>query len=199
MKKKLFQRARNILLILLTLIIGTYLGVRIWLGYRFDKVVEDLNYSEFVENINNTADLPSNVHEAYYKVFNSGTNNSTNELIAKIPLKLIGFEVNNEECPCITVNYGFVVNFWDRLSVGLQLDKDVGSQKCLNAYLENFDFLYGQIGISNASKYYYNLPIEELSEIELLELCIMTKNPSFYNKRTNSDILNNELKRIMFR
>ena len=40
-----------------------------------------------------------------------------------------------------------------------------------------------QKGIYNASEYYYEKDLKDLSSKEQLELIIMMKNPAYYNKR----------------
>ena len=82
------------------------------------------------------------------------------------------------------------------LSVGLSLDKDVSPKKCLDFYLSRFDFLYSTIGIQNASKFYYQKDLEQLSDDEMFELSVMTLNPAFYNKIRRPDILKEKVEKV---
>jgi hypothetical protein len=141
----------------------------------------DLDYDEYAYSIKSTENLPIRVFYAYSEIHNYDQNTTTNQFIFEIPFRMVSFKYQNARCACVDVNYEFVWNTFDRWTVGLQLDNDVGSEKCLEYRLNNFDFLYGQIGIRSASKFYFRKTIEQLSELELIKLCLMTKNPSLYN------------------
>ena len=59
-----------------------------------------------------------------------------------------------------------------------------------------------QKGIYNASEYYYEKDLKDLSSKEQLELIIMMKNPAYYNKRRfpkrleqEAEILFNEIEK----
>ena len=64
------------------------------------------------------------------------------------------------------------------------------------AYLSKFDFLNNARGIKKATKLYYNKNIQDLNERECLELVIMTKNPSLFNKYRNQDKLDIEVNKV---
>jgi len=173
-----------------------YFGLRIWLYNRFDSVVEDLDYQEYVDDIKATVPLLENVFEAYEKIHHYDERTSTNQFLTSIPIKLLQKPNKHYICPCVEVNYKFVRNTFDRWTVGLHLDRDVGSRKCLEYHLNNQDFLMNQIGIRNASEFYFGKVLEELSGREMLKLCLMTKNPHLYNPliyRERTDRWLNEL------
>lgn len=196
MYAKLFKRIRYVLIILLVLIVFLFISIRIWLGYRFDSEVDINDYKSFSREIKTTEKLPENVYIAFEKVYNYNQNSTCNGILLKTPVSLL-FNVEKPNCPCFEINYGFALSFIDRLTVGIQLDKDVGSQRCLDYYLNNFDFLNGQKGIKPASIFYYEKPLNKLSDVELIELCIMTKNPLRYNKKIYPEELVRERNRIL--
>lgn len=177
-----------------------YFGVRIWLYSRFDSVVQDLNYSEYVDELKSTSRLPDKVFEAYEKIHYYDERTTTNQFLTGIPIELLKHRRNQtSRCSCVDVNYRFVYNTFDRWTVGLHLDNDVGSRKCLEYYLNNQDFLYNQIGIRNAAEFYFEKPLEALSEREMLELCLMARNPYMYNPITKPERIASGLKRYLER
>lgn len=193
-------RIFRFLLITSVCIIGiTYGAIRFWLGYRFQDVVTDKDYPSLVKSLRASKVLPDKVYQAFDNVHSYNGTISTNSLIHKIPLELLlvsRSKRNRDNCPCFKINYHFVVSFWDRLTVGLQLDHDVGSQKCLDYYLNNFYFNIEPIGIRNAALYYFGKSLESMNETELIKLCLMTKSPSLYNPITHPENVERELKKL---
>jgi hypothetical protein len=196
MIKKFLKKVSFVLILILLLGIFGFVSARIWLGYRFNSKISYLRYKEFFEDIRNAESMPKELYDAYSRVHPYDQNTSTNELLLKTALRLFNDKFTETNCPCVEVNHPFVTRFLDRLAVGIQLDKDAGTIKCLDYYLAHFDFLYGQIGIRNASKFYYKKPLESLEENELIELCIMTIS-AYYNKEKNPDKLKEKLSEII--
>lgn len=197
MANKILKNVSFLLILILLLGITGFVSVRMWLGYRFDSKIRDLGYKVFSEDIRNAQSMPNELYDAYSLVHTYNKNTLTNELLLKISLRLFDDKFAMANCPCVEVNYGFVTNLFDRLAVGIQLDKDVGSIKCLDYYLEHFFFHHGLRGVRNASKFYYNKPLESLEKNELIELCIMIRYPSIYDKKKNPDQLKKVLLRIL--
>jgi len=113
---------------------------------------------------------------------------TTNNLLLKLPFSIF-LNANLNTCPCVEADYGFVTKTIDRWTVGLALDKSTSPKKCLDFYLSRFDFLNMAIGIQEACKLYYKKDLNELSENEILELCVMTLNPSLYSKYRRQELL----------
>lgn len=189
------------LFILLLLSIGIYLAgfsvVRIWLGYRFDALNNQSDYNSFKTNVQKADELPEELYTAYLKVNHLNQLSSTNYLLAKTPFRLVGFNVKSEECPCYEANYGFVLDFWDRMAVGIQLDKEAGSKKCLDYYFQQIDFGYGQKGPEAAAVFYFGKPLRQLNKYQLMELCVMAKNPMIFNKKDHPERLKKVVSKIL--
>ncbi|NVK66311.1 MAG: transglycosylase domain-containing protein [Flavobacteriales bacterium] len=181
----------------LVFLILTYFSIRIWLIARFDDVVKDRPYTEFVQAINSTPPLPQQLFDAYARVYNFDERKTTNFFLVEIPWRSLSFRYQNTMCPCTRVNYPLVQNPWDRLTIGLALDRDVGSIKCMEYHLNTFDFLHSQIGVRNASSFYFGKELEDLSETEFLTLCIIMKNPSSYDPFRHPDNVRRELLKIL--
>ena len=106
----------------------------------------------------------------------------------------------SERCSCLDANYGLLVwNSLERISLGIQLDNKIGSKKCLEYYLNNIDFTNHVIGVKNASRVFYNKELEKLSDIEMIELSMISRNPSFYNKKKRPDVVKRRLNELLKR
>lgn len=164
-----------------------YFGARIWLYARFDSVVENLDYAGYVEDIKSTPALPETVFEAFEKVHNFDERRTTNQLLSSLPVEIFLNSRNMSSCSCMIIGRRQVQGPYNTMTLALHLDKDAGSRKCLEFYLNNCDFLFNQIGIRNASEFYFGKSLEDLSEREMLKLCLMSKNPALYNHITHPE------------
>ena len=68
--------------------------------------------------------------------------------------------------------------------IALRLEKRYTKNEIITMYLNQFDFLYNAVGISSASKVYFNKLPEELAPDEAAMLVGMCKNPGLYNPYT---------------
>lgn len=68
--------------------------------------------------------------------------------------------------------------------IALRLERRYTKNEILTMYLNQFDFLYNAVGISSASRVYYNKKPAELTPDEAAMLVGMCKNPSLYNPYT---------------
>ena len=169
----------------LTLIIVVLFGFYFWLNHRIDKVIDRKTYNYLVETIKTSKDLPNKFYNVYGQVTEYDEKSTTNKFLFYKTVALLSFDnlrKTKNPCPCIDANYGIESNTFDTWTVGLALDRDVSPKKCLDFYLSNFDFLFSVKGIQNASRFYYHKELDKLSDKEMLELSIMTINPTSFNK-----------------
>lgn len=68
--------------------------------------------------------------------------------------------------------------------IATRLESRFTKEEIITMYLNQFDFLYNAVGISNASKVYFNKTPKQLSKDEAAMLVGMCKNPSLYNPYT---------------
>ena len=80
---------------------------------------------------------------------------------------------------------------WARLNekaqeniIATRLEKRYTKEEIITMYLNQFDFLYNAVGISNASKVYFNKKPSQLKKEEAAMLIGMCKNPTLYNPYT---------------
>lgn len=70
--------------------------------------------------------------------------------------------------------------------IALRLEKRYTKKEIIAMYLNQFDFLYNAVGISSASRVYYNKKPIDLNPEEAAMLVGMCKNPTIYNPLTFS-------------
>lgn len=75
----------------------------------------------------------------------------------------------------------------DEAFLALQLEVHYSKEDILTGYLNTINYGQGNYGIQNASKYYFNKKVSELSMEESLMLSSIPKNPSHYNPVTDYD------------
>jgi hypothetical protein len=182
--------------LLLVLLILLYFGIRIWLIARIDSVVENKPYPELVKAIKITPPLPQKLFDAYERVYNFNHRKTTNLLLTEMSWRIWDFKYHNTSCGCVQVSFPIFRKTSDKLTIGLALDHEVGPRKCLEYHLNRQDFLFNQIGVRNAAKFYFEKDLDDLAETELLTLCIMMKNPSLYNPITHPERILRELSEI---
>lgn len=80
---------------------------------------------------------------------------------------------------------------WARLNekareniIATRLEKRFTKEEIITMYLNQFDFLYNAVGISNASRVYFNRKPKDLRMEEAAMLVGMCKNPTLYNPYT---------------
>lgn len=76
----------------------------------------------------------------------------------------------------------------------LKLERDFTSDECLTYLFLNYDYLYGNKGIKDASKYFFKKDITNLNQKEKITLVLMLDNPSLYNPLRERDILKRRIK-----
>lgn len=171
----------------------------IYIYNYYKKFVSESEMKSIVSEIKNTETVSTQFIKIYNKVHNYNVTQSTNEFLFGLPYNKLKGD-NTEKCPCFDANYGLLVwNTLERISLGIQLDKKVGSEKCLDYYLNNIAFPNTVIGVNKASLSIYKKELKNLNKLEMIELAITTKNPYKYNKAKRPEILKLRLKKVLER
>jgi hypothetical protein len=63
----------------------------------------------------------------------------------------------------------------------LKVSKDFTKSQCKRYELKNSDFLYGNIGIKEAAKFYFSKKLNQLTTEEQIILLVMSENQALYN------------------
>ena len=91
-------------------------------------------------------------------------------------------------CPSLDLvryfGYNFKANIklpFVKLIYALKIEKEFTNEECLKTLFLNCDYLNNNIGIRNASKYYFKKNYDSLNEKEILTLIVMFENPRLYD------------------
>lgn len=168
-------------IIIFIFISGTYIYLTKAAYWKIDKNDRDM----FISQIKSAPTLPERFYIIYNKIYPGSLENGQLHY-------LLNRDDTDSECPCRLAAYNTHFTFLSDIHL-VQLTffvEDYLTQKeCLNCLAYNFNFLNGIKGIENASKYFYNKDLSELSDSEIIELIVMMENPALYNKKRNSERL----------
>lgn len=165
----------------------------------YKKNISQSQLGNIVSEIKKTNSVSDDFIKIYCKVNNYKKNKTTNEFILKFPIEVLQNKYTHR-CACFDANYGLIVwNTLDRISLGIQLDEKVGTKKCLDYYLNNIDFTDNKKGVFEASRHIYNKDLNDLTEIEMIELSMISENPFFYNKNKRPEIVKIRLNEVLER
>ncbi len=163
-------------------VFGFYLVLSNSWKLYYDK--NDLNL--FTTEIKKSSELPIE----FYELYNKSNNNSLDVGVINYLSKSIVYIPNNKPVSIWVSNLLFLKYRKDKVfykilkpdfSLALKLESKTTSNEQLNWMLENYDFLYNQIGIKSAAKFYFKKELNELNRTELATFVVMTKNPSLFN------------------
>lgn len=167
------------------------LSICLYLGYVFSKFNQDIDdeiITEATQEIRNANQLDARVLGMYDRIYDNATHNTSIKHAWKT---LLG---NKIECPCLNVTRNLTMNHNHRKTISLnaytiatRLETKVSQVECLNFYLQKFDFLSGGKGIEEAAVVYFDKPISELNNDELIGLIIMQENPSLFNPKRKKE------------
>lgn len=96
------------------------------------------------------------------------------------------------ESPCLSMSWSYMSSHKRRLVnnnyiVAYRLEKEFSQEDCLHCLLENTAYGYEIRGVKNAAEYYFQKPINELSEEELIGLLVIRQASSTYNPKVYKD------------
>lgn len=161
------------------------LSICLYLGYvfsRFNQDIDDEIITEAAKEIKKSKQMDARVLSMYNRIYDNATENTSIKHAWKI---LLGKKI---ECPCYNATRMIPINRNKRkkltentYAIATRLETKVSQVDCLNFLFEKFDYLYGAIGIEEAARIYFNKPINELTDDELIGLIIMHENPSLFN------------------
>lgn len=81
------------------------------------------------------------------------------------------------------------------LMVEIELERNLSAAQTVAANFNNIDYLYNNMGPSDAAIYYYNKSLEELDFEESLGLIVLSTDPAKFNPHMNPGALETELQK----
>lgn len=199
--KILFKIGGALFVLLLILCIWLFFGIK----NAYKEVYTEEKIKEIITAIKQAPPIPedfkSTVQLVYPEIFETS---------------LYKHDINsffgNYETPCPSKSIAYQFHWHPKnwtffsgtipFSLAWYLEGEITQEECFAFEIANFDFMNNQKGIYNASEYYYEKDLKDLSSKEQLELIIMMKNPAYYNKRRfpkrleqEAEILYNEIEK----
>lgn len=203
MKKTIIKIFKRILIVITSILL-----VSSFMFYKFTANKWKYFYSEkklknIVDEIKLAPKLPLLFYNTYERVYPKRLEENLNKFLIKNLLS-----TNKEFSPPLSLRasrllspYRYIKNFKtiDYIqcfaSVTWKIEERTNQKECLNWYLTKYDFLNTQIGVRNASQYYFNKKLKDLNENEILGLIVMLES-SLYNPKTREDIYNKRKKEL---
>lgn len=192
-KKKIIV---TICLILIIFIVGSFLFYK-YGGYL---LIEKSEREELFNNINTSSPLPERFYTVYNVVNPGSLNNTLTECLFNQAL-MIGNKSQYKECIYKDVVIMGYVSFSKislrRILLASLLDDNFSHRQCLDYYTNRFHFTKEIKGVQAASRYYFNKHIDYLNDEEYIEIVLMMKNSSLYNKKRRPEMMENIIKQIL--
>lgn len=173
------------------LLLGLVIILFLKSDYHFPFEKED--YLALKQEVRKAEKLPDEFYDTYNDI--KPMKNGNAYLMSKI------LNRNNSECPCMYVANLSRMKFTSKSSIneiilGWKLEKQFTQRECLNYVVQEFDYVYGQVGIKNAAKFYFEKEINQLNTKEYQTLIVMLQNPSIYNPKRYPDQLEAKLNQL---
>ncbi len=77
-------------------------------------------------------------------------------------------------------------------SLTWKLEGLTNQYECLNWLARNYEFVYDNKGVEDASLYFYQKTLEELDTLEMASMVIMMRNPSLFNPVRRDELVKTE-------
>lgn len=182
--KKFFLR---VLIVFLTLLVIGSTALYIHIKNRWKNFISEDEIEHMVQEINNAEEIPVKFLKIYKRTKSIKLERTFNQyILATIfnsPSRYsepISLDVARRLSPPVQTN-STLASIQYFASLTWQLEKRTTNEKCLNWYLKSFDFVNNQIGIENASRFYFDKELKELGSDEILGLITLLENPVMYN------------------
>jgi len=178
MQRNLIKKALRYCLMLMALVIA---GLFLWMQLGLYLITDSTQRKMIVSEIKAAPPVPENFINVYSKVHPEEMNYSTYRCFFE---RVSG---NYIDSPCLAAAYMFYstirnANFFKWGTFAIYIDNNTTRKECIQFNMHRIDFTHNNIGVEAASQYYYRKPVANLSDYEILELLVMAKNPSLYNK-----------------
>jgi penicillin-binding protein 1A len=131
-------------------------------------------------------------------ILNVGSNGGASTITQQLAKQLFTLQLRDREILARAMgedisseSSGRIGRMWGRLNekareniIATRLESRFTKEEIITMYLNQFDFLYNAVGISNAAKVYFNKKPIDLTPDEAAMLVGMCKNPTLYNPYT---------------
>jgi len=195
---KYFKIFKKLFLFSTLLLIAFYLFLLN--SYKFVYTEDEVN--SFANEINNSPNLPNEFYELYNKEFDNSLEKSTIKYLTKSIYKLdLNRPVSIWTAKIFQIKNNKATTF-DKFfklenSLAIKIESLTNSKQQLNWLMENCEFGYNQIGIQNASKFFFKKELKQLNKTEIATLVVMTRNPNLYNPLRRPEKVNDKVRLLL--
>lgn len=163
-----------------------FVGFFLWLQFGIYVITNGAEREAYIKVVTAAPQLPKNFIKVYSKVYPERINGNVYKLI------LYRFFGERYNIPSLDISQHYMSSrrrgdLYNIVVITSYTERNFSQEQCLNFYFQYLDFTHNNIGIEAASQYFYKQPLNGLSDEQILELIVMEKNPSLYdrNKRDN--------------
>lgn len=160
-----------------------FLPVLLYGGYLFSPYNKDIDWNKlaFIISEIEKADTQSErVLDMYDKVYEGALGRSSTRMVIR------GVFNVPKKCPCYDVAVEYYLKKRCKITendyiIARKIEAEASQKQCLFYLLATFDYMNQTIGIASAACFYFDKPLAELTDDELIGLLIMQENASLYN------------------
>lgn len=175
------KRVLKFILFTIIFLVLTFIGFYKYYEHKFYRNLKSEDLKWFINQIKNSKSLPEDFHIVYEK-----------QHPKSIEFDLTSSIINNTECQSQRIarriypivkkqNNNRTENLTFEYFLTLEIEKNTNQKQCLSWSVQNFDFLYRNKGIENASNFYFKKDLQKLNANELETLIKILDNPTKNN------------------
>ncbi|WP_066630985.1 transglycosylase domain-containing protein [Labilibacter marinus] len=192
--KILFKILKYAFLIFIVIVLYSYYHVRTcWRSFVSEKRIQ-----EIVEEIKNAQELP----DLFYCLYQQDKPNSLEYGMDKhIFNDIFLMKYSTPVSLNVSKHIGHYIKdinepkkqrrdyLFYPYSLTWKLEKYTTQKECLNWLARNDNFVYDNIGVEQASLFFYHKTLEELDTIQMASLVVMMRNPALYNPVRRAELV----------
>ncbi|MVO11099.1 hypothetical protein GOQ30_18160 [Flavobacterium sp. TP390] len=169
-------------------------------AWKYDFTENELQ--PYFSEIRKSENLP----ELFYKYYDLDNDNSLETKTGEYLFKSIFYHRTSRPLSFWLAKQMYIPKMKNRnsinririeMSLAMKIEKETSQKEQLNYTLSTVDFVNNQIGVKNASKFYFGKEITELNENEIASLIVMTRNPALYNPKRRPEKLKAEVEKLL--
>jgi hypothetical protein len=193
---KIFKRTLIVLSFIFCFAFVFLVGSYFYVKSTWSEKITTTELEKIVYEIKTAEKLPERFYELYEKEY---PNSLTYDLEKQIFLSLLSdkrISIPSLDL-CRMQRYSSIHSGISPYLIAAKVEESTNQRECLNRVLEKFDFLNLQIGIENASRFYFNKEILDLNDKEIVGIIVLMKNPSLYNPLRRKELFDKEILELM--
>lgn len=168
----------------MTALLVVLMGFLVYFGSMSNRFIDAEQLKVLITEIENATALPGDFYRAYEKEYPGDLERG---LISSLihEKQSLGAQVGHLALYYRTTNRegNRLVYLYHQALTILEIERKTEPKQRLNWLMQHFDFLYGNIGANEASRFYFDKELGELNSDELHQIVLMIQNPTKYNPK----------------